>query len=44
MYHKIILRKDLQDTFYFNDELLLHTQTSPMQIRAMEKHKPQLDL
>ncbi|HHT50593.1 MAG TPA: phenylalanine--tRNA ligase subunit alpha [Eubacteriaceae bacterium] len=32
--------KDLQDTFYFNDELLLRTQTSPMQIRAMEKHKP----
>lgn len=32
--------KDLQDTFYFNDELLLRTQTSPMQIRTMEKHKP----
>jgi phenylalanyl-tRNA synthetase alpha chain len=30
----------LQDTFYFSDEMLLRTHTSPMQIRAMEAQKP----
>ena len=30
----------LQDTFYFSDELLLRTHTSPMQIRAMEAQGP----
>ena len=32
------------DTFYFTDDdsVLLRTQTSPMQIRYMEKHKPPL--
>jgi phenylalanyl-tRNA synthetase alpha chain len=30
----------LQDTFYFSDELLLRTHTSPMQIRAMEAQEP----
>jgi phenylalanyl-tRNA synthetase alpha chain len=30
----------LQDTFYFSDELLLRTHTSPMQIRAMESQGP----
>ncbi|MFL0247924.1 phenylalanine--tRNA ligase subunit alpha [Candidatus Clostridium stratigraminis] len=29
-----------QDTFYINDNIVLRTQTSPMQIRAMEKQKP----
>jgi phenylalanyl-tRNA synthetase alpha chain len=30
----------LQDTFYFSDELLLRTHTSPMQIRSMESQGP----
>ena len=30
----------LQDTFYFSDEVLLRTHTSPMQIRAMEAQEP----
>ncbi len=30
----------LQDTFYFSDEVLLRTHTSPMQIRAMEEVEP----
>ena len=36
--------RDRSDTFYFddNDEVLLRTQTSPMQIRFMENHKPPL--
>ena len=34
--------RDRSDTFYFNDDdsVLLRTQTSPMQIRAMENAKP----
>ncbi|MDO4731018.1 MAG: phenylalanine--tRNA ligase subunit alpha [Clostridia bacterium] len=32
--------RDTQDTFYINDNILLRTQTSPMQIRTMEKRKP----
>ena len=36
--------RDRSDTFYFNedDSILLRTQTSPMQIRYMENHKPPL--
>ena len=36
--------RDRSDTFYFDekDEVLLRTQTSPMQIRYMENHKPPL--
>ena len=36
--------RDRSDTFYFdnNDEVLLRTQTSPMQIRYMENNKPPL--
>ena len=36
--------RDRSDTFYFNDEdsVLLRTQTSSMQIRFMEEHKPPL--
>ena len=29
--------RDMTDTFYINDDLLLRTQTSPVQIRTMEK-------
>lgn len=32
--------RDDQDTFYIDDNVLLRTQTSPMQIRYMEQHKP----
>ena len=32
--------RDTQDTFYINDNIVLRTQTSPMQIRTMEKQKP----
>ena len=36
--------RDRSDTFYFSDDdsVLLRTQTSPMQIRYMENHKPPL--
>jgi phenylalanyl-tRNA synthetase alpha chain len=34
--------RDMHDTFYINDSILLRTHTSPMQIRAMEKEKPPL--
>lgn len=32
--------RDTQDTFYINDNVLLRTQTSPVQVRVMEKQKP----
>ncbi len=32
--------KDEQDTFYINKDILLRTQTSPVQVRVMEKQKP----
>jgi phenylalanyl-tRNA synthetase alpha chain len=32
--------RDLQDTFYFTDDILLRTQTSPVQVRVMEKQEP----
>ena len=32
--------KDEQDTFYINDKIVLRTQTSPIQVRVMEKQKP----
>jgi len=31
--------KDEQDTFYINNDILLRTQTSPVQVRVMEKGK-----
>jgi phenylalanyl-tRNA synthetase alpha chain len=31
-----------QDTFYVDDDVVLRTHTSPMQIRAMEQHPPPL--
>jgi len=34
--------RDMHDTFYFSESVLLRTHTSPMQIRAMEKEKPPL--
>ena len=32
--------RDMQDTFYFNDSMLLRTHTSPVQIRTMLSQKP----
>ncbi|MBN2894968.1 MAG: phenylalanine--tRNA ligase subunit alpha [Campylobacterales bacterium] len=32
--------RDMQDTFYFNDQMLLRTHTSPVQIRTMLQSKP----
>lgn len=32
--------RDTQDTFYINDNIILRTQTSPVQIRVMEQTKP----
>ncbi|MBE6870893.1 MAG: phenylalanine--tRNA ligase subunit alpha [Ruminococcaceae bacterium] len=32
--------RDVQDTFYIDDNIVLRTQTSPVQIRVMEKQKP----
>ena len=32
--------RDVQDTFYIDDNIVLRTQTSPVQIRVMEKRKP----
>jgi phenylalanyl-tRNA synthetase alpha chain len=36
--------RDLQDTFYVNDKILLRTQTSPVQVRIMEQRKPPLKI
>lgn len=33
-----------QDTFYINDSIVLRTQTSPIQIRTMEKEKPPIKI
>lgn len=32
--------RDMQDTFFINNDFLLRTHTSPVQIRVMSKHKP----
>lgn len=34
--------RDTQDTFYISDNVLLRTQTSPVQIRVMENRRPPL--
>lgn len=36
--------RDMQDTFYINDTILLRTQTSPVQVRVMEKTKPPIKI
>ncbi len=36
--------RDMQDTFYINEEILLRTHTSPVQIRTMEKMAPQIPI
>jgi phenylalanyl-tRNA synthetase alpha chain len=32
--------RDMQDTFYISDDVVLRTHTSPIQIRVMEKQRP----
>lgn len=34
--------RDMQDTFYVTEEVILRTQTSPVQVRVMEKKRPPL--
>ncbi|MCX5780458.1 MAG: phenylalanine--tRNA ligase subunit alpha [Firmicutes bacterium] len=34
--------RDMQDTFYITEQMLLRTHTSPMQVRTMEKLAPQI--
>ncbi len=34
--------RDMQDTFYVSEEVVLRTHTSPVQIRVMEKRRPPL--
>jgi phenylalanyl-tRNA synthetase alpha chain len=34
--------RDMQDTFYVSDTILLRTHTSPLQVRVMEKNPPPL--
>lgn len=34
--------RDMQDTFYINEDVVLRTHTSPVQVRVMEKKKPPL--
>ncbi|MCX7747603.1 MAG: phenylalanine--tRNA ligase subunit alpha [Clostridia bacterium] len=36
--------RDTQDTFYINQNMLLRTQTSPVQIRIMEKSQPPIKI
>lgn len=36
--------RDTQDTFYINDDLVLRTATSPVQIRIMENKKPPIKI
>ena len=36
--------RDTQDTFYINDDLVLRTATSPVQIRIMENRKPPIKI
>ncbi|MBI4687743.1 MAG: phenylalanine--tRNA ligase subunit alpha [Nitrospirae bacterium] len=34
--------RDMQDTFYITDDVVLRTHTSPVQVRVMQKNKPPL--
>jgi len=36
--------RDMQDTFYLKEKILLRTHTSPMQIRTMEREKPPIKM
>jgi len=36
--------RDMQDTFYISDSVVLRTHTSPMQVRVMEKQRPPVSI
>ncbi len=36
--------RDMQDTFYITDNILLRSQTSPVQVRTMEKKRPPIKI
>ena len=36
--------RDMQDTFYISDDIVLRTHTSPVQIRVMEKQQPPIKI
>jgi phenylalanyl-tRNA synthetase alpha chain len=36
--------RDMQDTFYISDDVIMRTHTSPVQVRVMEKRKPPLKI
>lgn len=36
--------RDMQDTFYIDDEMLLRTHTSPVQVRTMESRRPPIKI
>lgn len=36
--------RDLSDTFYINEDILLRTQTSPVQVRTMQASKPPIKI
>ena len=36
--------RDMQDTFYISDDIVLRTHTSPVQIRVMETHQPPIQI
>ena len=36
--------RDMQDTFYFSDDVVLRTHTSPVQIRIMERQEPPIKI
>ena len=36
--------RDIQDTFYITDDILLRSQTSPVQARVMENQKPPINI
>ncbi len=36
--------RDMQDTFYISEDVVLRTHTSPIQVRVMEKRKPPIQI
>ncbi|MEO2068528.1 MAG: phenylalanine--tRNA ligase subunit alpha [Desulfurobacteriaceae bacterium] len=36
--------REMQDTFYITDDIVLRTHTSPVQVRVMEKQKPPIQI
>ena len=36
--------REMQDTFYISEDIVLRTHTSPVQVRVMEKHQPPVQI